>query len=64
MWLSDLEKAIAYLREKRDDFNLMCIKEITPTWDGNIVFHTTHHTYIKVYRNGTIEEKQEGDWRK
>ena len=64
MWLSDLEKALAKMREEMCDFNFICIEKITPAWDGSIVFKTTHHTYIKVHRNGVIEEKQEGDWRK
>lgn len=64
MWLQDLEKALAYLREKKDNFNEIVIEKITPAWDGGIVFKTTYHTYIKVDRNGTIREIKEGDWRK
>ena len=63
MWLSDLEKALAKMREEMCDFNFICIKKITPAVDG-IVFETTYDTYIKVYRNGVIEEKQKGEWRK
>lgn len=64
MWLTDLEKALAYLREKKDNFNEIVVEKITPSADGGVVFKTTYHTYIKVYRNGVIEERQEGDWRK
>lgn len=64
MWLTDLQKALAYLQEKRDNFNEIVVEKITPSWDGGIVFKTTYHTYIKVYRNGTIEERNEEDWRK
>ena len=41
MWLTDLEKAIAKLREERVDFNFICVDKITPAWDGGIVFKTT-----------------------
>lgn len=64
MWLQDLEKAITKLREERCDFNFICVDKVTPAWDGGIVFKTTYHTYIKVNRNGTIEENEEGEWRK
>ena len=58
MWLQDLEKALAYLREKCD-FNFICVESIKPSADGGIVFKTTYFTYIKVYRNGVIEEYNE-----
>ena len=64
MWLTDLEKALAYLREKKDNFNEIVIEKITPAWDGGIVFKTTYHTSIKVDRNGAIREIKDGDWRK
>lgn len=64
MWLTDLQKALAYWKEKRDNFNETLIEKITPAADGGIVFKTTAHTYVKIYRNGVIEERQEGDWRK
>lgn len=64
MWLSDLERALSYLREKYEHFNEIVIEKITPAWDGSIVFTTTCHTFIKVHRNGLIEEKREGDWRR
>lgn len=59
MWLTDLEKAIAKLREERCDFNFFCIESVKPSADGAIVFKTTCFTYIKVYRNGVIEEYNE-----
>ena len=64
MWLTDLEKALAYLREKKDNFNEIVVKKITPAADGGIVFETTYHTFIKVYRNGVITERGEKDWRR
>ena len=64
MWLGDLEKALAKMREEMCDFNFIYVEKITPSADGGIVFKTTYHTYIKVYRNGLIEEEQEGEWRK
>lgn len=64
MWLNDLEKAIAKLREERCDFNFICVEKVTPAADGGVVFKTTYHTYIKVYRNGAIEERDEKEWRK
>ena len=64
MWLQDVEKAIAKMREEMCDFNFICVESIKPSADGSIVFKTTYFTYIKVYRNGVIEEIKEGDWRK
>ena len=64
MWLQDLEKALAKMREEMCDFNFICVEKITPAWDSGIVFKTTYHTYIKVDRDGTIREIKEGDWRK
>ena len=64
MWLNDVEKAIVKLREEMPNFNFICVESIKPSADGGIVFKTTYHTFIKVYRNGVIEEKKEGEWRK
>ena len=64
MWLNDLEKAIVKLREEMPNFNFICVESVKPSADGGIVFKTTYHTFIKVYRNGVIEEKKEGEWRK
>lgn len=64
MWLQDVEKAIAKMREEMCDFNFICVESIKPSADGGVVFKTTYHTFIKVYRNGVIEEKEEGEWRK
>ena len=63
MWLQDLEKALARLKEKFD-YNFICVEKITPCADGGIVFKTTHHTYIKWFPNDEIIERNEGDWRK
>ena len=59
MWLTDVEKAITKLREESCDFNFICVESIKPSADGAIVFKTTFFTYIKVYRNGVIEEYNE-----
>lgn len=58
MWLQDLEKALARLKEECD-YNFICIESVKPSADGSIVFKTTYFTYIKVYRNGIIEEYDE-----
>lgn len=63
MWLQDLEKALARLKEECD-YNFICVEKITPSADGGIVFKTTYHTYIKWFPNGEIVERKEGDWRK
>lgn len=59
MWLTDVEKAITKLREEQCDFNFICLESIKPGLDRSIIFKTTYHTYIKVYRNGVIEEYNE-----
>ena len=64
MWLQDVEKAIVKMREEMPDFNFICVESIKPSADGGVVFKTTYHTYIKVYRNGVIVEKGEDEWRK
>ena len=64
MWLQDVEKAIAKMREEMPNFNLIYVESIKPSADGGVVFKTTYHTYIKVYRNGVIEEKKEDEGRK
>ena len=62
MWLQDLEKALARLKEECD-YNFICVEKITPSADGGIVFKTTYHTYIKWFPNGEIEERKEEEWR-
>ena len=64
MWLNDLEKAIKHMRDEMIDFNFINIENVRPAADGGIVFKTTHHTYIKVFRDGTIVEKSEEEWKK
>jgi hypothetical protein len=65
MWLQDLEKALAKLKEQYGiNFNFICVEKITPSADGGIVFKTTYHTYIKWFPNGEIRERKEEDWRK
>ena len=65
MWLQDLEKALAKLKEQYGfNFNTICIENVKPSADGGIVFKTTYHTYIKWFPNGEIRERNEGEWRK
>lgn len=65
MWLQDLKNAIIKLQEERSNFNFICLDSVKPSADGGIVFKTTCFTYIKVYRNGVIEEyDEEGNRRK
>ena len=64
MWLNELEWAIKQMREQMIDFNFINIESVRPAADGDIVIKTTHHTYIKVFRDGTIVEKDEQEWRK
>jgi hypothetical protein len=63
MWLNDLERAIKQMREQMIDFCFINLENVHPAADGSIVFKTTHHTYIKVFRDGTIIERGEGEWR-
>lgn len=63
MWLQDLEKALAKLKEQYD-YNFICVEKITPSVDGGIVFKTTNHTYIKWFSDGTVIEREEGAWRR
>jgi hypothetical protein len=62
MWLQDLEKALARLKEECD-YNFICVEKIAPAADGGIVFETTYNTYVKWFPDGTITEKQKGAWR-
>jgi hypothetical protein len=65
MWLQDLEKALARLKEEYGiNLNFICVENIRPAADGGIVFKTTYHTYIKWFPNGEVRERNEGDWRK
>lgn len=65
MWLQDLKNAIVKLQEERCDFNSICLDSVKPSADGGIIFKTTYFTYIKVYRNGIIEEyDEEGNLKK
>lgn len=59
MWLQDLEKAIAKMREERPDFNFICLENVRGRADGAVIFKTTYFTYIVVPRNGEIIEYRE-----
>lgn len=59
MWLQDLEKAIAKMREERPDFNFICVENVRGRADGAVIFKTTYYTYIVVPRNGEIKEYRE-----
>ena len=65
MWMCDLEKAIAKVKEFLGaNASYVLFESIKPCADGGIVFKTTHHTYIKWFPNGEIRERNEGEWRK
>lgn len=52
MWLCDLAKAIAILRER--GYNETVYEKIVPNSDGGIRFYTTYRTVDVVYPNGLI----------
>ena len=58
MWLTDVSKCLAIMKEQMCDFNFICVKSILPAHNG-IVVHTTYHTAIWVQTDGTIEEREE-----
>lgn len=65
MWMCDLEKAIAKVREFLGlQARGILFESIKPSYDGGIVFKTTSHTYIKWFSDGTVIEQEEGVWRK
>jgi hypothetical protein len=59
MWLTDLEKAIADIKDKICD---CCITKITPNWDGGINFHMSNFTTI-MWKNGIVQIYKDGEWR-
>ena len=61
MWIADLFKAVKAVKEAKGED--LVFQDAKPCWDGGIVFHTTHHTYIKWYPNGKITERGEDEWR-
>lgn len=60
MWFSEIEKAIADVKDKICD---CCITKITPNWGGGINFYMSNFTTI-MWNNGEITIYKEGDWRK
>lgn len=60
MWLTDLEMAIAVIKEA---YPTTLYTKIVPCYDGGIVFYTTYETHIKWYPDGHIEEHSKHDWR-
>lgn len=62
MWLQDIEKGIAKIREKFGGEIL--IKDISPAYDSAIVFHTTNQMTIKYwYNTDEISMWDTDDWR-
>ena len=59
MWLTDLEKAIADIKDKICD---CCITKITPNWDGGINFHMSNFTTI-MWKDGVVQIYKDGEWR-
>ena len=59
----DLEKAVKALREN-EETRYYIFENVTPCFDGGIVFKTTHHTYVKWFPSGEIKENKKDDWRK
>lgn len=62
MWLQDLEKALAKMKEEVKDFNLICVEKIIPCADGGIMFKTSNHTHIKWFPDGRIIERNYARW--
>ena len=58
MWLIDVTRCLAIMKEQMSNFNFMCAKSILPAQNG-IVVHTTYHTVIWVQTDGTIIERGE-----
>ena len=59
MWLSDLEKAIADIKDKVCD---CCITKITPNWCGGINFYMSNFTTI-MWKGGAVQIYKDGEWR-
>jgi hypothetical protein len=60
MWLTDVSRCLAIMKEKMCDFNFVCAKSILPAQNGIVVF-TTYHTAIWVQTDGTIDEREVAD---
>ena len=62
MWIQDIEKGIAKIKEKFG--NNIFIKDIVPAYDGAIVFYTTNYIIIEYwYNTGEISMWNADDWR-
>ena len=59
MWISEIEKAIADIKDKVCD---CCIEKIVPNWGGGINFRMSNFTTI-MWKNGEITIVKDGEWR-
>jgi hypothetical protein len=59
MWITEIEKAIADVKDKVCD---CCITKITPNWGGGINFHMSNFTTI-LWNNGEVTIYKDGEWR-
>lgn len=59
MWLTDLERAIADIKDKICD---CCITKITPNWGGGINFYMSNFTTI-MWKDGEVKIHKDGEWR-
>ena len=59
MWLPDLERAIADIKDKICD---CCITKITPNWGGGINFYMSNFTTI-MWKDGAVQIYKDGEWR-
>lgn len=59
MWLTDLEKAIADIKDKICD---CCITKISSNWGGGINFYMSNFTTI-MWKDGEVTIYKDGEWR-
>lgn len=59
MWISEIERAIADIKDKVCD---CCIDKITPNWGGGINFRMSDFTTI-MWKDGEITIIKDGEWR-
>ena len=59
MWISEIERAIADIKDKVCD---CCIEKITPNWGGGINFRMSNFTTI-MWRDGEVTIIKDGEWR-
>ena len=59
MWISELERAIADIKDTVCD---CCIEKIVPNWGGGINFRMSNFTTI-MWKDGEVEIHKDGEWR-